>query len=53
MHVRTNEEGAHFELYTQKQIELSWEELEQLEKLIKVLRAITEMGTPKSLLLSM
>ncbi|MBA7495662.1 hypothetical protein ES702_06251 [subsurface metagenome] len=53
MKVRTDDKGVLFELFTNKEIELKWEELEQLEKLIKLLRAITDQGTPQSLLLRM
>ena len=53
MKVRTDDKGVLFELFTKKEIELTWEELDQLEKLIKVLRAITDQGTPVSLLLRM
>ncbi|MBA7621636.1 hypothetical protein ES703_29001 [subsurface metagenome] len=53
MKVRTHDKGALFELFSKKEVEFTWEELEQLEKLIKLLRAITDHGTPKSLLLTM
>lgn len=53
MKVRTDNIGVAFQLFTQKEIALTWEELEQLEKLIKVLRAITDQGTPESILLTM
>lgn len=51
MKVRTDEARAHFELGTEKEIDLTWEELEQLEKLIKILRRITDQAKPESLLL--
>lgn len=51
MNVRTDQKGIVFQLLTQKQIELTWVELDQLEKLIKALRNITDQGTPESLLL--
>lgn len=51
MKVRTNDKAVLFELGTTREIELTWEELEQLEKLIKVLRSITDYQTPESLIL--
>lgn len=51
MKVRTDDKGVLFELATKKEIELTWEELKDLEALIKVLNAITDQGTPQSLLL--
>lgn len=53
MKVRTDDKGVFFQLDSAKDINLTWEELKNLEKLIKVLRAITDQGTPESLLLRM
>lgn len=51
MKVRTDDKRVSFELSTEKEIELTWEELEQLEKLINLLRRLTDQAKPESLLL--
>ena len=51
MKVRTDDKGVSFELLTTKEITVTWEELVQLEKLINVVRRITDQGTPESILI--
>lgn len=51
MKVRTDGDNIMFTLKSEKEIDLTWQELADLEKLIKVLRSITDQHTPQSLLL--
>ena len=51
MKIRIEGDEILFQLVSEKEITVTWTELKDLEALIKTLRAITDHGIPKSLLL--
>jgi len=51
MKIRIEGDEILFQLPTEKEVTVTWTELKDLERLIKILRGITDVAIPKSLLL--
>ena len=51
MKIRIEDQEILFELTSKKEVTVTWTELKELETLIKILRDITAIAIPKSLLL--